>query len=286
MTNIRKRLRETARRGTWEYATVEAVNNSLVTVILQGGKKRLTNLSLVGEDVIAGDVVIVDFSAELPVVYKKDAVLEGEVELDLAIEDLAKNNEQFDRLNHGFHAGISDSNCYTKDMYHFSRGVPYQLPFGRFEPQWGNDYPSGWDTSNFIKYAPLYGQPWITIPITGRYLAHLYFDIDPYATFKADLPKGPMRMRLMDGTTPLMMVQTRTNEYSSYKYSTLNAFDILSLTVGDVLHIELYHEWDHLFMDNWAEDGIENNDYIIYCYGLYVEEGPNVVLQLIPGTEA
>ena len=71
MSSLKRDVRSQATRGAYVYATVEDAALGLATIRLAGKGPRLTNLTVLGPDVVAGDRVIVDYAAEGPPIVRK-----------------------------------------------------------------------------------------------------------------------------------------------------------------------------------------------------------------------
>ena len=76
---------QTTRSGSYQYAKVESFNRALVTVRLgtNGTGARLTNLNVVGTPSV-GDVVIVDYSTNVPYVRTLASIYENQNPLAIA----------------------------------------------------------------------------------------------------------------------------------------------------------------------------------------------------------
>lgn len=85
MKQLSSQVIQTTRSGNYQYAKVESFNRALVTVRLgsNGTGARLTNLNVVGTPVV-GDIVIVDYSTNVPYVRTLQNVNETQNPLLLA----------------------------------------------------------------------------------------------------------------------------------------------------------------------------------------------------------
>lgn len=77
MKQLGTQVIQTTRSGNYQYAKVESFNRALVTVRLgsDGSGARLTNLNVVGSPSV-GDIVIVDYSTNVPYVRTQQSIRE------------------------------------------------------------------------------------------------------------------------------------------------------------------------------------------------------------------
>lgn len=91
---------QTARSGSYQYAKVESFNRALVTVRLgaEGTGARLTNLNVVGTPSV-GEVVIVDYSTNVPYVRTLASIYENQNPLAIAPTPLELPNSRSNILD-------------------------------------------------------------------------------------------------------------------------------------------------------------------------------------------
>lgn len=84
MSKLKSEVISTVKSGNFQYAIIESINYGLVTVRLgaTGTGSRLTNLNIVGTAKV-GDLVIVDYSTNVPYVRATQVTQDPEVALPL-----------------------------------------------------------------------------------------------------------------------------------------------------------------------------------------------------------
>ncbi len=138
--DLRRSLSRFSKGGSILYATIESIENGLATVLLPGGKQRITNLPIVDVQINVGDTVLVDYSSGTPPLVKritKEQPISDDFELAEASE---KDNEDYLGSIGFAYTSTSDitvtSNSWTKivltseiwDDANFLSGNQYIIP--------------------------------------------------------------------------------------------------------------------------------------------------------------
>lgn len=244
MSKLSPYVRAAIDSGTALAAIVEEINLGQATVRIGSGKgARLTNLSVMGEDIEPGDEVIVDYAAGIEPIVRPITTISEDVEaliawaLAIAPEDAWGGEELAPAIDIGCSVNFQ---CFDRSwesgvpkMPLFAN-IPYKLPF------------------NVIMWDP--GQmsyPWstqVTIKDTGYYLVHFSW-IEPvnatvipvYPVWQLPVKEqyGVFRVRILHNGAPIHTVHNRVFEDNNYNVTPVEGTLFEHFDEGDVIEMEV-----------------------------------------------
>lgn len=293
---LRQPVRQAISSGSTIYATVESYNLGLATVRLGSTGSRLTNLSTMGGEVSVGEKVIVDYSAGvIPVVrpmFTEPEEIEELPDYVLAMPEAAGvaavEGEETEDPPPTWDGTYPDVGCfvhhemgyYLEDLYY---GWQILYPYTPLILYWGSNevgwpapdvwdmhYAAEWTTPGMVNMSSLLGSPYVTIPVTGKYILIAYWN-DFISTLTSSPWSGHYRIRMIKNDTEILGVMTGHSLMGYDGAPGMNLTKIASLEQGDIISLELYHTFDRpeYQLDMWG-----HYDNITRC----------MMVQLIPYT--
>jgi hypothetical protein len=241
--SLQRNVRKSIEGGSTSYATVEEINNGLVTVKLLGSNSRITNLEYIGSTVpIVGSKVVIDYSAgDKPIVrISEDQLYSGErymneaftqIEMQSRLED---PNDEGGVVQGGVDVGLAvttkpGSIEFPNEPH--AKNVSWIQYWGKNTGNWESVI---YDSGDFDD-SPTMGTQFFDIPVSGIYLISLITnaDIPTLGVLKAEVMRGY-------GTDPDVCFLKGIAANSGYgNYFNMDVSKIVYLPADDQISVQL-----------------------------------------------
>lgn len=232
--DLRSKVIRSHRSGASVYAVVEEVHMGLATVRLSSSGSRLTSLSVIGNPVVPGQTVQIDYSTGVPPVVRALSTLSPEISgINLAAAD--KEDIGYDAPPDRGVCAIRRSAGNIEIPYNTTVDVPFEETI--------------WDTSGFWNV----GYPTrFYVPLDGLYLviAHACFAVTEndsgYANDYSDytwegMPWRTFTIQLSNVDTILAM-NRKPAIWNGNDETAFAVCGYLNLTAGEYIRMQVSHE--------------------------------------------